>query len=522
MNNQYVLAIDAGTGSIRSVIFDKSGSQIGVSKREWFHHTDEHIPGSMNFDWQSNWELARECIREVIDVAKIDPHLIQGISTTSMREGIVLYDSTGREIWACANVDARSSKEVEDLLLNHPKLEREIYAKTGQSHALDAIPRLLWVKHNLPEIYDKTSKITMFNDWLIYKLTGKFCVEPSNGSTTGMIDLKTRNWNKEIIEKVGLRTDILPPIIESTKIAGYVSDEASSATRLAKGTPVVVGGGDAQLGCIGINLTANNQAAIFGGSFWQYEVNTQIPKTDPDCRVRVNCHAVPTLWQYEAIAFQPGMFLRWFTNSMCKHYKQLAEKKGLDTYSLLDSEAKCIPVGSHGIFCLFSDGMNYLNWKHPAATFTNFNIDQERYILPAFYRSILESTAYIKKMHMKMIKQFSNITPDSIIFAGGAAQSELWSQILADVLGVKIIVPVIKEASALGAAILAMVGIGWYETIEEAANHFFQVDKLFYPNKEANKTYDSYFQSWQQLVREHLRISEMGLTDYFWSAPGIK
>ena len=126
MNGKYLLAVDAGTGSVRAVLFDTKGTQIAAVAREWEHHADPRFPGSMDFDWTHNWELACTCIRGVIAEAGIDAKDIAGVSTTCMREGILLYDKEGHEIWACANVDSRSTDEVAQLVQADPELEKEI------------------------------------------------------------------------------------------------------------------------------------------------------------------------------------------------------------------------------------------------------------------------------------------------------------------------------------------------------------------------------------------------------------
>ena len=315
---QYLMAVDAGTGSVRAVVFSTDGTQVGCVQREWTHREDPRWPGSMDFDWEANWDLARGCIRGVLEETGIAPGDVAAVSTTCMREGILLYDREGREIWACANVDARSDAEVGELIRMDPALEKKVYARSGQTYALGALPRLLWVKNNLPEVYEKAAALGMFNDWLIYKLTGKLAVEPSNGSTTGIMDLKSRDWLPEIAKDCGLRPDIFPPVVECGTDFAAVSARGAAETGLLEGTPVVVGGGDCQLGTIGVGACQANQAAVFGGSFWQYEFNTDQAKTDGDCRVRVNCHAVPDLWQYEALAFKPGLVMRWFRDGFCQ------------------------------------------------------------------------------------------------------------------------------------------------------------------------------------------------------------
>lgn len=278
---KYLMAVDAGTGSVRAVVFSLDGEQVGCVQREWSHREDPRWPGSMDFDWAHNWDLARGCVRGVLEEAGIAPGDIAAVSTTCMREGILLYDKDGSEIWACANVDARSTDQVGQLKELDPALEKEVYLKSGQTYALGALPRILWVRDNLPEVYEKTAAVGMFNDWLIYKLTGRLAVEPSNGSTTGIMDLQSRDWLPEIAAKCGLRTDIFPPVVECGTNFAQVSAKGAADTGLLEGTPVVVGGGDCQLGALGVGAYKANQAAVFGGSFWQYEFNTDSACADP-------------------------------------------------------------------------------------------------------------------------------------------------------------------------------------------------------------------------------------------------
>lgn len=521
MAEQFLLAIDAGTGSVRAVLFDPEGNQVGCVQKEWEHKEDPRYPGSMDFDWVHNWELASECVRGVLTETKIKPEQILAVSTTCMREGIVLYDKDGNEIWACANVDARSDDEVGKLIQMDPQMEKEIYLKSGQTYALGALPRLLWVKEKMPEVYEKTAAIGMFNDWLIKKLTGVEAIEPSNGSTTGIFDLQSRSWDGSITRKCGLKDDIFPPVMECGSVIAKVNEQGAADTGLAVGTPVVVGGGDCQLGTIGVGATEPNQAAVFGGSFWQYEFNTDSGATDPECRVRVNCHAVPGVWQYEALAFKPGLVMRWYRDGFCQAEKELAKATGEDPYNLMNREAEKIPAGCYGMMCTFSDVMNFINWKHAAPTFTNFELDPEKFNRYTFYRAILENTALLVKGHMELVKEATGNMPSEVIFAGGASKSPLWSQILADVLGMPVKVPVVKEATALGAAILAGYGVGLYSSIEEGAKRTVKWDRRFTPNMENHKVYCEMYDTWRKVYAAQLELVNEGLTKPMWIAPGL-
>ncbi|CAM6249797.1 autotransporter outer membrane beta-barrel domain-containing protein [Escherichia coli] len=247
----YLMALDAGTGSIRAVIFDLEGNQIAVGQAEWRHLAVPDVPGSMEFDLNKNWQLACECMRQALHNAGIAPEYIAAVSACSMREGIVLYNNEGTPIWACANVDARAAREVSELKeLHNNTFENEVYRATGQTLALSAIPRLLWLAHHRSDIYRQASTITMISDWLAYMLSGELAVDPSNAGTTGLLDLTTRNWKPALLDMAGLRADILSPVKETGTLLGVVSSQAAELCGLKAGTPVVVGGGDVQLGCV--------------------------------------------------------------------------------------------------------------------------------------------------------------------------------------------------------------------------------------------------------------------------------
>jgi len=518
---QYLMAIDAGTGSIRAVIFNIEGSQLGCVQKEWKHNEDTRYPGSMDFDWNEDWKLACSCVKGVLAETGIKAADIAAVSTTCMREGIVLYDEAGAELWACANVDARAKDEVTQLKQIDPNLERELYLKSGQTFALGALPRLLWVKNKLPEVYKKTARIGMINDWLIYRLSGSLAVEPSNGSTTGLFDLKTRNWDIDIARRCGLRDDIFPDVKECGTVAAKVSAKGAAESGLVEGTPLVTGGGDCQLGTIGVGVVDVNEAVVFGGSFWQYEYNTASSLCSPKCDVRVNCHAIENLWQYEALAFNPGLVMRWFRDAFCSEEKRLALEKNTDPYALLDEKAASVPAGSYGMICAFSDVMNYINWKHASPSFINFELDAQKYNKVTFYRAIMENSCLVTLGHLRLVEEATGKRPQKIVFAGGAAKSALWPQILADVLDIPVDVPVVKEATALGAAIMAGKGIGLYASVKDAARSLVKIEKTFSPNKENREVYDKAYESWRAAYAPLLKLSDEGVTRYMWAAPGL-
>ncbi|MGC0089063.1 FGGY family carbohydrate kinase, partial [Enterobacter asburiae] len=237
----YLLALDAGTGSVRAVIFDLQGNQIAVGQAEWKHLSVENVPGSMEFDLETNWLLACRCIHQALERARLSAADIKSVACCSMREGIVLYDRNGEAIWACANVDARASREVAELKEIHDdRFESEVYEVSGQTLALSAMPRLLWLAHHRPDIYRKAATITMISDWLAAKLSGELAVDPSNAGTTGMLDLFSRDWRPALLDMAGLRADILSPVKETGTVLGAITKEAAQQSGLREGTPVVM------------------------------------------------------------------------------------------------------------------------------------------------------------------------------------------------------------------------------------------------------------------------------------------
>jgi hypothetical protein len=171
-----------------------------------------------------------------------------------MREAIVVYDKGDREIWACANVDSRANNEVRDLKRDFPQLEADLYALSGQTFALGALPRLLWLKRNLPDVYDRMHRVAMLSDWVLARLSGVLASDPSNAGTTGLFSLTARDWLPGAMSKAGMRSDIFAGSVEPGTVIGHVTSAASQETGLAAGTPVVMGGGDCQIGTAGIGV----------------------------------------------------------------------------------------------------------------------------------------------------------------------------------------------------------------------------------------------------------------------------
>ena len=520
--SEYLLTIDAGTGSGRAVLFDLAGNQVGIGQEEWTHISEPGVPNSMGFDCAANWQLICRCIRAALQQAGVSGSQVKAISATSMREGIVLYDAAGKELWAVANVDARSADQVRELSQMYPEAEAAFYKQSGQTFALGALPRMMWFKQNHPEQYDKVAAINMISDWVLTKLSGVIATEPSNGGTSGIFNLESRQWVPEMASQVGLKDDIFPPVVEPGETIGAVTPHAAQATGLAAGTPVVMGGGDVQLGAAGLGVVNIGDMAVLGGTFWQQVVNIGADVSPPkDMGIRVNPHVVTGQSQAEGITFFSGMIMRWFRDAFCQEEKKLAQEQGIDTYALLEKLAQAVPVGSHGILPIFSDEMKYGRWYHAAPSFINLSIDPDVCNKASMFRSLQENACIVSALNLEKIVEFSGVNNDTIVFAGGASKGFLWPQILADVTGKRVKIPVVTEATALGGAMAAGVAIGKYTSISEAAGNLVSWDREFTPNSNNHATYQEITENWVEVYKRQLALVDESLTTSMWKAPGL-
>ncbi len=512
-----LLALDAGTGSCRAVLFDEGGKQLAIAGREWSHRSIPGVPGSMEFDTEANWSLIVECIREA--VGKAGGLRVDAIAATSMREAIVVYGDKGEELWACANVDARAVGQVR--ALRRRGLESRFYGTSGQTFALGAAPRLLWLKENNPGLYARAESVAMLSDWIATRLGAPIAVDRSNGGTMGLFDLKTRLWSPDLMAAAGLSPSFsCAPVRESGDHVGEVSVAAAERTGLSPGTPIFMGGGDAQLGSIGVGAVRAGDVAIFGGTFWQQEVNFASPPSDPSGRIRIDFHAVPGQWQAETIVFFAGLAVRWMRDAVFPDIKKAALDGGRDPYAVLEEMAAKVPVGSNGVIPIFSDAMDYSHWMHAAPGFINLSVDPEKCDRITLFRALLENTAIVVRANIERIVSMGCAWPQGAILAGGASKGQLWPQIVADALGVPIRIPVVKEATALGAAICAGVGLGIYPSFQAAIDRTVAFERVVEPRPELASKYEEMKQCWSAVYAPQLELARSGATQSMWRAPG--
>lgn len=515
----HLLAIDIGTGSCRAVLFDPDGTQVAIGQREWTHAGLPGAPGSQVFDTTRNWALICACIREALERAAIRPSDVAAVSSTSMREGMVLYDADGREIWACPNVDSRAADEATELVRNGRA--RRIYEQGGDWVSITSPARFLWIQAHEPEIFERIAHVGMLSDWVLYRLTGRFVTDPSAGSSSNLFDLRERTWSSGSLDLVGLSPAVVPEVLEPGSVVGPLTARAADETGLATGTPIVVGGADTQLGLVGIGVVSPNRLTLVGGSFWQLTVVTDEPLIDPQARVRTLCHAVPGQWMTEGIGFYCGIALRWFRDAFCELEVAEAARRGIDAYVVMEEAAAVVPPGSEGITAIFSNVMDAKRWVQASPSFLGFDVDRpaasNRH---ACVRALEEQAAYTARGHLEIITELTGDTYDELVFTGGASKGTLWPQIVADVVGLPVHVPVVKESTALGAAIYAGIGAGIYRDLAEVTARLARRERTFEPDPTARRTYDERYAAWRALYPRILELSEEGMLRPMWWPAG--
>lgn len=506
----YFMAFDAGTGSGRAVLFDETGAEIGASGQEWWHATDPRFPGSMDFDTAGNWAALARCCREVVASTGVDPKDIKAVSATAMREAFVLHDAEGAEIWACANVDARATAEVRALKAQYPGLEEDIYARSGQTYALGALPRLIWLRQHMPEVLEKARALTMLSDWVLYRLSGVLTSEPSNAGTTGLIGLADRRPLGDVFALTGLPEGLFPRAVSTGEVIGEVHAAAAAETGLAPGTLVVAGGGDCQTGALGLGIVNEDDCAVLGGTFWQQVVNVPLSVTDPTMNLRINPHVTPDLNQAEAISFFTGAVMRWFRDGFGQG----------KSYTDLEAASMSVPPGAHGIIPVFSDVMRYGEWFHAAPSLLNLSIDPVTSGPEAIFRALQENAAIVAHRNLQAVFELTGRRPDRIVFAGGASKSAHWSQILADVTGLPVVTPRVKEATAQGCAAAAATGAGLFPGLRAAGAAWAVLETEFTPNRDLQALYQDAGERWARAYAVQRDLVTAGITTSMWQAPG--
>lgn len=482
---RYLLGLDIGTSGTKTALFDEYGKTIATAVYGYELYQPKAGYAEQNpEDW---WEATVKGIKDVIKNSSIDTKDLKGIGLSGQMHGLVLLDKGNNVIrnsiiWC----DQRTEKECEYIT---DVIGRDRLIEITGNPALTGftLSKLLWVRNNEVENYNKINKILLPKDYIRFKLTGVFATEVSDASGMQMLDINTRNWSKEILDKFNIDENILALVYESVVVSGAVTEKVAKLTGLKEGTKVVGGAGDQAAGAVGNGIVRDGMISTIIGSSGVVFASTDTPRFDKFGRVHTLCHAVPNKWHVMGVTQGAGLSLKWFKDNFCKEDIRNSKEKCVEVYDLLTEKASKSRPGANGVIYLpylMGERTPHLD-PNVKGAFLGVSLINNQ---DDFIRSVLEGISFSLKNCLDIIEEM-NIDINEIKISGGGAESNIWRQILADILQYQLTTIKASEGAALGVAILAGVGVGIYDSIEEACEKIVKGRDIVSPNKELKEIY---------------------------------
>ncbi len=461
------LGIDIGTTSVKAAVFDFEGKRLGLYSEDY---TLDYSGGGTFIEFDADRYFA--IVERAVEKLTAECGRIDALSVDTQGETMILTDAFGRPLCpAVVWLDNRASAEAE--IIKDKFGNKTVYDVTGQPEITAGWPacKLLWFRRNRPEIFEKTKKIFLLEDWILFRLTGKFVTEPCIQSSSVYFDIRSRSWWKEMLVFIGIGEEQLPSVVGTGEIVGSYN-----------GIKVVSGTLDQIAGTLGCGVTDESVISEMTGTIMAICAMTgEIPPFDPSSIIPCHIHAIPgkycrILWSGTA-----GMALKWFRTNFCENY----------TFKELDGIAKDVPPGCDGMTLLpYFTGSTMPKYNPDAtAVFSGVTLQHTR---AHFARAIMESIAFILRQDLEYIGT-GGIR--EIRITGGGASSPLWAQIKADVTCKTLRVPRESETACLGTALIAAAGEGTFKSISEAASVFVTCGKEYLPGE------DDYSAAYERFVK---------------------
>jgi xylulokinase len=367
----------------------------------------------------------------------------------------------------------------------------EITTKVGAERLIDLVsnpavtgftlPKILWLRENEPENWNRVRTILLPKDFIRFRLSGDRSSDVADSSGTLLFDVASRRWSSEMLEIFALDKQLFPDVCESIEVTGVVSQQGADQTGLLPGTKIVAGAGDNAAGAIGTGTVRPGTVSITIGTSGVVFVVTDKPTLDLKGRTHTLCHAVPGRWHMTGVTQSAGLSLKWFRANFA------ADK----SYDQLTSEAATIGPGADGLIWLpYLMGERTPHMDPDArAAFVGFSGMHTR---AHAVRAILEGVAFSLRECLDIFRELG-LPLEKIRLSGSGAKSTLWRQIQADVYGQNVEHLEAEEGAAFGAAILAGVGVGGWSTVDDACKQTIAVRETLEPNDENNKVlYERY------------------------------
>ncbi len=475
MTDDLALTVDVGTGSSRVLVYSiRLGKTLSsVSKSMPVTHP---VKDMAEFSVEEWWQLIREAMSEAVLRANCPPSDYLGITVTSLRQGYVLLDAHNEVLGpGILNYDRRGKSAISRI-----KAEfgiEDFYQQTGHWHAPElTLPKLLWHQDHQPELWGRVESFLFIHDWLLYLLSGKKGTNATMICAGQMADVGTRTWAFDLLESLGVASRILPPVYEAGHSMGGLLGEVASEVGLAEGTPVHVGGGDTQFGCLGVGGMEEGRLVIVGGSTTPIMLTTKQLLFDPRRYPWVSTHLHPDLWAVETNAGDTGMFYKWFRDTFCAQEITEAEAQGVDAYAILNALVEDSPIGSKGLRVIASSSRWAQDTWEKKAPFIIYNFSVAN-SLGDFARAIMEGVCFAVRGNVEQMERIMGEPVTNLLYTGGTAGPPLWAQMMADVLVRPIQVPKIVEPAAAAGAQVVLWGHGETTNIQRPESIVYEPDR---------------------------------------------
>lgn len=481
----YLLAHDLGTSGNKAVLYHEDGTLEASALYEY--PTYYPHPGWVEQDPNDWWTAVCQSTKLLLEKSGVNPSDIAAVSFSGQMMGCLILDAEGKPlrnmmIWA----DTRSVRQ-EKWMQEQAGMERGYHITGHRLSASYSAAKLLWVRDNEPELYRKCSKMIHAKDYIVYLLTGNLVSDYSDASSTNLLDITKKEWSEELVNAFDISKSILPEIHPSADVVGKVTPEAAQATGLAAGTPVVIGGGDGSCACTGAGVVSEGSAYnVLGSSSW-ISLASKTPVFDETMRTFNWVHLDPELYTPCGTMQAAGYSYNWYRNTFGDHEKEIAGRTGGSAYDLLNQGIEASAPGAGGMLYLpYLLGERSPRWNSEArGAFAGINITSEK---GDFSRAVLEGVGFNLKVILDILQQKHQI--DELTVIGGGAKGDVWMQILADIWQKPVVIPrFLGEATSMGAAVCAGVGVGIYPDYK-AALKMNPKEKVILPRAEYKERYD--------------------------------
>lgn len=493
-----------GTTSIKVAIIDEQARVLGMSSSSYRLITPNQDYAQI--DTEDMWRAYLKCIRLLQEGKNIDMSRVAGISISSLCPGLAALGENGEVLTDPIIYSDRRSTEEAEMILEAVGREKlfEITANTAMAGAMSGTS-MLWIKRNLPEVYEKTKYFGHVNTLLAQRMSGNFAIDYSNASYTDLFETTGGfQWSEVLCEKIGIDMEKLPPLHASTDVVGGLIHPDLIRMGIPRDTPVIIGGGDTACATLAAGVTKAGQVCESVGTTNVLTICVDQPKFDKGFINR--CHVVEGTWIYQGALSHAGASYQWFRDNFCQDLVDRAVGTDKTAFQFMNEEADMAEPGSGGlVFLPYMLGERSPIWDpYARGVFFGISLQTTR---KEMNRAVMEGCGYglrqlseiAERVTGREIKEFTSI--------GGGAKSETWAQIKADITGKDIKILDMNDMAPIGAALLAGVGAGIFKDVYEAAD---KVEKKVYKVIRSSRAHDDiYNKRYQVYIQLYPQIKEL-------------